>query len=100
MKIMDFNGKEIKKGIYVKYVGTHTIGKVEKIKINGESAWIKLDSNGLYYRCDYIEVIEGKENLYVKTKKVNKIKLKSGKFNIEIPVEISDTNDGPGIGGG
>jgi hypothetical protein len=99
MKITDYNGKEIKKGIHVKYVGTHTIGKVEKIKIKESIAWIKLDSNGLYYRYDYIEVIEGK-NWYIKPKKSNKIKLKSGNFKIEIPVEISETSDGPGIGGG
>ena len=99
MKIMDFNGKEIKRGHLVKYVGTHTIGKVEKIIIKEEIAWIKLDTNGLYYRSDYIEVIEGK-NWYIKPRKANRVKLKSGNFKIEIPVEISDTSDGPGIGGG
>ena len=36
MKIIDYNGKEIKNGIHVKYVGTHSIGKVEKIKDYGQ----------------------------------------------------------------
>lgn len=98
MKVTDYNGIEISIGLQVKYIGTHTIGKVEKILIKEGLAWIKLDSNGLYYRNDYIEVIEGKKG-YIKQKS-KRLKLKSGHFNIEIPVEISDTTDGPGIGGG
>ncbi len=96
---MDLNGKEINKGIQVKYMGTHTIGIVEKIIIKEGIAWIKLDINSLYYRSDYIEVIEGNK-WYVKSKKAKRQKLRSGHFEIEIPVEISDTTDGPGIGGG
>lgn len=99
MDVLDVNGSEISSGLYVKYIGTHTIGKVEKILIREETAWIKMDSNGLYYRSDYIEVIEDKK-LYINQNKPRKVKSKSDKFNIEIPVEISDTTDGPGIGGG
>lgn len=97
MEILDINGKKIREGLYVKYTGTHTIGKVDKIRLKKEMAWIRLDSNGLYYRNDYIEVIDGK-NSYINPKKVNRAK--SEKFDIQIPVEISDSTDGPGVGGG
>lgn len=98
MKIIDFNGIEISKGVLVKYTGTHTTGRVEKIISHEGMVWVKLDSNGLFYRSDYIEVIEGKKG-YLK-KKAKRSKLKSEHFNIEVPVEISETSDGPGIGGG
>ena len=32
--------------------------------------------------------------------KSNRPKSKSRQFKVKIPVEISDTNDGPGVGGG
>ena len=98
MDVLDVNGNKISIGLYVKYIGTHTIGKVENILIKEEVVWIKLDSSDLYYRNDYIEVIVDKKS-YIKEKK-SKIKSKSEKFNIKIPVEISDTTDGPGVGGG
>lgn len=98
MEVLDVNGKQISNGLQVKYIGTHTVGKVDKILIKEEIAWIKLDSNGLYYRSEYIEVIGG--NGIIKQDKPKKIKSKSEKFKIEIPVEISDTTDGPGVGGG
>jgi hypothetical protein len=98
MEVLDINGKKISNGLYVKYIGTHTVGKVDNILIRDEIAWIKLDSSGLYYRSDYIEVIES--NGIIKQDKPKKIKSKSEKFKIEIPVEISDTTDGPGVGGG
>jgi hypothetical protein len=98
MEILDINGKQIRSGLQVKYTGTHTVGIVDKIMIKEEIAWIKLDSNGLYYRSEYIEVIGA--NGIIKQDKPKKIKSKLEKFKIEIPVEISDTTDGPGVGGG
>ena len=97
MDILDVNGNKIRKGLHVKYTGTHTIGRVEKILVREEIVWIKLDSSGLYYRSDYIEIISSKKD-YIKQNKPKKVK--SEKFNIEIPVEISDSTDGPGVGGG
>lgn len=98
MEILDVNGKQISSGLRVKYIRTHTIGKVTNISIKGDIAWIKLDSNGLYYRSDYIEIIEDNE-VYIKPNK-NKQDLKSGKFKVRNPTEISDPEDGPGYGGG
>jgi hypothetical protein len=99
MEVLDVNGKQISNGLQVKYIGTHTVGKVDKILIKEEIAWIKLDSIDLYYRSDYIEVIESK-NTIIKQNKSNRFKSKSRQFKVKIPVEISDTTDGPGVGGG
>ena len=99
MEVLDINGKKISNGLQVKYIGTHTFGKVDKILIKEEKAWIKLDSSGLYYRSDYIVVIEGK-NAPINPDKQNRRKSKTRQFKVKIPVEISDTTDGPGVGGG
>ena len=96
MEVLDVNGKKIKSGLRVKYIGTHTTGKIDKILIKENIAWIKLDSSGLYYRSEYIEVIEDNEILNPKKKKNSK----SEKFKVRSPTEISDPEDGPGYGGG
>ncbi len=98
MEVLDINGKQICRGLRVKYIRTHTIGEVTDVLIKEDTAWVKLDSNGLYYRSDYIEVIEGNEAYNGSNKK--KKSLKSGEFKVNIPIEISDPEDGPGYGGG
>lgn len=98
MEVLDINGKQICRGLRVKYIRTHTTGKVDKILIKEDAAWIKLDSNGLYYRSDYIEVIERYEATIKSNKKKKGLKL--GKFKVRRPTEISDPEDGPGYGGG
>ncbi len=97
MEILDINGKQICKDLQVKYIRTHTTGKVTDILVKEDTVWIKLDSSGLYYRIDYIEVIENNE-IYIKPK--TKKRLKSGKFGVTNPAVISDHADGPGYGGG
>jgi hypothetical protein len=97
MEVLDVNGKQICKGLRVKYIRTHTMGKVTNILIKDNFAWIKLDSNGLYYRSDYIEVIE---NIEADKRPKMKKSIKSEKFKVTTPTEISDPADGPGYGGG
>ncbi|MGB9936327.1 MAG: DUF2098 family protein [Methanobacterium sp.] len=98
MKALDVNGKEIKKGKYVKYVRTHTFGIVDKIVINEKTVWIKLNSTGLLYKSDYIEIVENLNGL--KSKKFIKRRLRSDKFKVRKPTQITDPEDGPGYGGG
>ncbi|MGB9977675.1 DUF2098 domain-containing protein [Methanobacterium sp.] len=98
MEILDINGKQICNNLQVKYIRTHTTGKVTDISIKEDNAWIKLDSNGLYYRSDYIEIIENSK-VYIKSNR-RKEGLKTGKFDISNPDVISDYADGPGYGGG
>ena len=98
MEVLDIYGRQICRNMQVKYVRTHTTGNVNDILVKDDVAWIKLDSNGLYYRSDYIEVIENIE-VYIKPDKKKK-RLKSGKFGVANPTVISDHADGPGYGGG
>ena len=99
MEVLDSNGKQISQGLMVKYTRTHTIGRVGKLKSENGAIWVKIDTSGLYYRSEYIEVVEGKD-IYMNRDKHNRAKNNQKKFNIKIPVVISDTNDGPGVGGG
>ncbi len=50
---------EIKEDSLVRYKGTGTIGTVKVLKVeeDGET-WAYLDSTGLYYRLDTLELIE------------------------------------------
>ncbi|MCZ3365690.1 MULTISPECIES: DUF2098 domain-containing protein [Methanobacterium] len=98
MEILDINGKQIQRNLQVKYIRTHTTGNVIDILVKEDAIWIKLDSSGLYYRSDYIEVIENNE-AYIKSYK-KKNRLRSGKFDVANPAVISDHADGPGYGGG
>lgn len=98
MEALDSMGQKISEGLKVKYTGTHTIGKIEKIISKNGFFWIKIDTTSLYYRSDYVEIIEGKKD-YERINKKQKT-LKSGKFKVKVPVVISDTTDGPGVGGG
>lgn len=97
MEALDSRGNKISEGLRVKYNGTHTIGKIDKIISKNGVFWIKIDTTNLYYRSDYVEIVEGKED-YERSNKKHKIK-KAG-FEVEIPVVISDATDGPGVGGG
>jgi len=50
---------EIKEDSLVRYKGTGTIGRVKVLKVEDDGeAWAYLDSTGLYYRLDTLEVIE------------------------------------------
>lgn len=99
MEAKDFRQRTIKKGSIVKYLGTLTTGRVQQIRAEGEHSWIKMDSTGLFYRSDYLILIDGDIDLNKKSKelkpgeKVKKLKRIS-------PTEISDHGDGPGYGGG
>jgi len=50
---------EIKEDSLVRYKGTGTIGKVKVLKEeDGGQKWAYLDSTGLYYRLDTLEIID------------------------------------------
>ncbi|MCE5213748.1 MAG: DUF2098 domain-containing protein [Methanobacterium sp.] len=100
MDIIDFNGQKITEGTTLKYIGTRTKGKADKICFMEDNTWIRLDSTGLYYRLDYLMVIE-EENKRRTFKKSNKEKiLQRLKQTSHKNYEISRDSDGPGVGGG
>lgn len=98
MEILDINGKQIQRNLQVKYIRTHTTGNVTDILVKNDTVWIRLDSTGLYYRVDYIGVVENNKAYMKPDKKKNR--LKPDKFNVANPAVISDHADGPGYGGG
>jgi hypothetical protein len=98
MEAKDFRQRIIKKGSQVKYLGTRTTGRVEQIRLEGEHAWIKMDSTGLLYRSDYLLLIDG-EGLEKCAQEVDPHE-KVRKLKRIAPTEISDHGDGPGYGGG
>ncbi len=87
----------------VRYIGTLTVGKVDKIYYDNCQSWIRMDSSGLLYRSDYLEVLAEDEIPPIKhvVKKSIKEKLLCSKGLKKVaPTQISDHNDGPGYGGG
>lgn len=98
MEAKDFRQQIIKLGSNVKYLGTRTTGRVQQITVKGEHAWIKMDSTGLFYRSDYLILMDEELDLKI-SKKLNpheKIK----KIKRILATEISNHGDGPGYGGG
>lgn len=45
-------------GSHVKYVGTHTRGKVKEIKTDGDRQWVLLDSTNLFYDARHLELVK------------------------------------------
>ena len=102
LEVRDHLGQEIREGTTLKYLGTRTQGKVEKICKKENNTWIKLDTTGLYYRLDYLMVIDPEVNPHKKTtRKSQKEKIiQKLKKTYNKNYEISSESDGPGVGGG
>ncbi len=49
---------EIREDSLVRYKGTGTVGKVKVLKDEDGEKWALLDSTGLYYRADTLELID------------------------------------------
>jgi hypothetical protein len=102
MEIWDVRNKMITKGAMVRYVGTHTRGKVDRIRIKNGVHWMRIDSTGLYYRAEYLEVIDWVENKkeLKSHREVNRNIALSKGLKRATSTQISDHPDGPGYGGG
>ena len=86
----------------MQYVGTRTRGVVDKISTKNSKTWIRIDSTGLFYRSDYLVLLDPEEQPMEKTeiKSIRDKVIHSKKIRKISPTEISDHNDGPGYGGG
>ncbi len=102
MELLDHHGKRITEGTTLKYLRTRTKGKADKICRRDNNIWIKLDTTGLYYRLDYLMVInpEKTEKRIIKKSKKEKIIENLKKPRKQKNYEISSQSDGPGVGGG
>lgn len=67
--------------------------------IKEEIIWIKLNFNGIYYRNDYIEIVEGNE-VFKRDNKSRNQNSNPDRFKVRMPTKISDPEDGSGYGGG
>ncbi len=54
----DTRNRPIAIGASVKYVGTHTRGKVKEIQPDGDHRWVLLDSTDLLYDSKHLEVVD------------------------------------------
>ncbi len=101
MEAKDCRNRIIKIGSAVRYIGTCTMGSAEEIHVRKCETWIKLNSTGLFYRSDYLELVD---QLPFKEKRVEKnLKekiLQSRGVKKSAATQISDHTDGPGYGGG
>ncbi|HTX60837.1 MAG TPA: DUF2098 family protein [Methanobacterium sp.] len=101
MEITDYHGRKISKGTTLKYLGTRTRGKADKIIRKENKTWIRLDTTGLYYRLDYLMVISPEENKKRTKRRCQKEKvLDKLQQTYHKNYEISSDSDGPGVGGG
>lgn len=101
MEITDHRGNKITKGTTLKYMGTRTIGKADKICFRENNTWIRLDTTGLYYRLDYLMVVKPEEDKKRTSRKSKKEKVLRELHQIyHKNYEISSESDGPGVGGG
>jgi len=55
--VYDMKNHAISIGAHVKYVGTHTRGKVKEIRVAGSSTWVLIDSTNLYYDPKHVELV-------------------------------------------
>jgi hypothetical protein len=53
----DMKNHAISVGAQVKYAGTHTRGKVNEIRVVGDSTWVLIDSTNLYYDPHHLELV-------------------------------------------
>jgi len=101
---LDSHGNPLSVGNEVLYLGTHTYGKVEKISIKNGINWVKIDTTGLYYRSEYLELAKrpksvNQKNISKKEQIMRKI-TRSKHITLTNKAKISDHPDGPGYGGG
>ncbi len=54
----DARNQTITVGAHVKYVGTHTRGKVTEIQSDGDHTWVLLDSTDLFYDPKHLELVD------------------------------------------
>lgn len=73
MEVEDVRGIPIQKGVHVRYTGTGSAGEAIDFKSEDDNNWVLLDTTDLWYKSDFLEVIDEKE--YEKIK--NNTSLKS-----------------------
>ncbi len=72
MEVADARGKNILKGVHVRYSGTGSAGEVLDIKSDTEGTWAKMDTTRLWYNSRFLEVVDEKEFERIKLKEAQR----------------------------
>jgi hypothetical protein len=73
MEVADARGKIIFKGAHVRYTGTGSAGEVTDIKSDDDGSWAKIDTTDLWYKSQFIELIDEDQYKRLKVKEVPEI---------------------------
>lgn len=107
MEVEDVRGIPIHKGVHVRYTGTGSAGEAVDFKSEDKSNWVLLDTTDLWYKSDFLEVIDDKEYEKIKNntslksrmkqkelegnEKIDKIKSSKGKLeDVDMSNELCD----------
>lgn len=77
MQITDPRGKNILKGVHVRYTGTGTAGEVLDVREDPEGKWAKMDSTDMWYNTRFLEVLKPEEYQKVKRRETLKERVKA-----------------------
>jgi len=58
LEALDINGDPITAGSAVRYLNTGTTGRVLDVREDDEGTWAQIDTTGLYYRVDFLVIID------------------------------------------
>jgi hypothetical protein len=72
MEVADARGKNILRGVHVRYRGTGSAGEVLDVKTDAEGTWAKMDTTKLWYNSQFLEVVDKKEFERTKLKEVQR----------------------------
>lgn len=107
LEVEDVRGIPIHKGVHVRYTGTGSAGEAVDFKSEDNINWVLLDTTDLWYRSDFLEVMEEtefekiKNNTTLKSRmkqkelegkeKIDKIKKSKGKLeDVDMSNELCD----------
>jgi hypothetical protein len=88
MEVEDAHGKNILKGSNVRYTGTGSAGEVLDVKEDLEGTWAKMDTTNLWYKSQFLELIDQREYLRIKRKQKQLKELKEKEDKVEKAVKL------------
>jgi hypothetical protein len=66
LEVEDVRGKPILKGFHVRYSGTGSTGEAVDLKSDDNGTWVLLDTTDLWYKSEFVEVIDEAEYKKIK----------------------------------
>lgn len=72
MDIVKTQGKNIIRGLHVRYNRTGSAGEVLDVKTDAEGTWAKMDTTDLWYNSQFLEVVDKKDYERIKLKEAQR----------------------------